>query len=64
MRAHADSSLSLRLGYFTRTRPIWSGSLLLVTTPTTSVADQSRSWGGRISSSSVRLERPEIWKVV
>ena len=64
MRAHALSSLSESEGYFTRTRPSWSGSLLLVTTPTTSEADQSRSWGGRISSSRVREERPEIWKAV
>jgi hypothetical protein len=64
MRAQFDSSVSDSEGYFTRMRPICSGSLLLVTTPTTSVADQSRSFGGRISSSRVRDERPEIWKEV
>ena len=62
--AHADSSVSDRLGYFTRTRPRCSGSLLLVTTPTTIEAVQSRLAGGRISSVSVRALRPEIWNCV
>ena len=63
--AHADSSESDRLGNFTRTRARCSGSLLFVTTPTTRPElAQSRFSGGRISSVSVRAERPAIWKCV
>ena len=51
-------------GNLTFTRPIWSGSLLLVTSPTTRLWLQSWRSGGRIRSSSVRVEAPETRKCV
>jgi hypothetical protein len=63
-RAHALSSESLSEGNLTRTRPACSGSLLLVTMPTTRFLLQSSFSGGWKRSSMPRSERPEIVKLV
>ena len=64
MRAQVLSMLSPSAEYFTRTRPILSGSWLFVTMPITRPCVQSRSALGRITSVSVRGLRPLIVKRV
>ena len=61
--AQADSSSSDRLGNFTRTRAALLGVVVVGHDADDEAGgDQSRFSGGRISSVSVRLERPAIWK--